>query len=157
VAGVFVNLEWIDGELRATLNRIERFGAQPFADPGVQRDIGEHLLNSTKARAAAGVDPDGQTWLELSPAYARRKQRLKPGRPILTFEGEMLDTRLAYDLDGDDFVFGTASVYGATHQWGRGAIPARPWLGLTDDDGEAIEGILMDRLSVAIQGDSGSA
>jgi phage gpG-like protein len=39
---------------------------------------------------------------------------------------------------------GTNVVYAATHQFGRGAIPARPFLMLQDEDRPAICDVLRD-------------
>jgi phage gpG-like protein len=37
-------------------------------------------------------------------------------------------------VDGRRLRVGTNKVYAATHQFGRGAIPARPFLGLSEED-----------------------
>lgn len=86
------------------------------------KDIGEHLLRSTRERAKREMDPDGNKWRELSPGYARWKKRKRPGVPILKFDNHMLGDQLSWQVDGNDLLVGTAAKYGAIHQFG-GTIP----------------------------------
>lgn len=109
--------------------------------------IGEYLVGSTRDRAARQVDPDGRRWRALSPAYARWKQKKRPGVPILKFDNHMIGDQFTHQLDGDDAVLvGTNAIYGATHQFGRGGIDARPWLGIDAADEEEIIAIARDHL-----------
>lgn len=106
--------------------------------------IGEYLVGSTRDRAVRQVDPDGRRWRALSPAYARWKQKVRPGVPILKFDNHMIGDQFTHQLDGDDAVLvGTNAVYGAKHQFGP---PARPWLGVSDDDAEEIIAIARNHL-----------
>lgn len=79
---------------------------------------GEYLLRSTRERGAREVDPDGNKWRALSPAYARWKAKKRPGVPILKFDFHMLGDQFAWQLDGDDLLVGTNAPYGARHQFG---------------------------------------
>jgi phage virion morphogenesis protein len=89
-------------------------------------DIGEYLLRSTRDRADAQVSPDGTPWAALSPPYARRKQRKRPGVPLLKFDNHMLGDQLAHQVDGTTLLVGTNAPYGAIHQFGGDVhIPAR--------------------------------
>lgn len=47
--------------------------------------------------------------------------------------------------------FGTGIIYGATHHFGRGAIPARPFLHFDDKDEKAIKLIFEDYLKGVIE------
>jgi phage virion morphogenesis protein len=101
--------------------------------------IGEYLLGSTRDRAALQRGPDGQPWPALSPAYARRKAKARPGLKMLRYDNNMLGAWLASQLEGDDAVLvGTGAIYGASQQFGRGGIPARVWLGVDAGDEEEI-------------------
>ena len=101
--------------------------------------IGEFALRSTRDRAALQIAPDGTPWSPLSPRYARRKERLRPGLPMLMFDNHMLGDQLAWQLDGTDAVLmGTSAPYGARQQRGGGGIPARVWLGLSELDQEGV-------------------
>lgn len=82
-------------------------------------DMGEYLLGSTRERAAREVDPDGNKWRALSPAYARWKAKKRPGVPILKFDFHMLGDQLSYNVDGEGLLLGTNAPYGAAHQFGH--------------------------------------
>lgn len=89
-------------------------------------DIGEYLLGSTRDRAAAQVSPDGTPWAALSPRYAKRKERERPGVPKLKFDNHMLGDRLAHQVDDDTLLLGTSAPYGAIQQFGGSIdMPAR--------------------------------
>ena len=108
------------------------------------RDVGETLLNATRDRFRRQTAPDGSPWAALSPAYAARKKRNRT--KILTLYGHLRGT-LVKQADQDSLRIGTPLVYGATHQFGRGAIPARPFLGLSTDDRQALLDALNDYLT----------
>lgn len=100
--------------------------------------IGEYVLRSTRDRAALQVSPDGMPWAPLTPRYARRKEKLRPGLPKLKFDNHMLGDQLAWQLDDPAVLVGTYAPYGARQQDGGGGILARPWLGLSQLDQDGI-------------------
>jgi phage virion morphogenesis protein len=120
------------------------------------RDIGEYLQGSTLDRAALEVSPDGSPWAALSPRYATRKNRLRPGRAILRFDNHMLGDRFSYQVEPHAVALGTSAVQGAAMQFGRPDVnlPARPWLGLSEQDEREIVQITQDHLSAALSGAS---
>ena len=107
---------------------------------------GEYLLTSTRDRAGREVDPDGNAWAALSPRYARKKAKLRPGAKILRFDFHMLGDRLAYQVDDDGLRLGTSAVYGAMQQFGP---KPRPWLGLSKEDDEELLAIAEDHVAGA--------
>ncbi|MGO1072316.1 phage virion morphogenesis protein [Lysobacter sp. CA199] len=113
------------------------------------KDIGEYLLRSTRERAATQRDPNGKLWETLSPPYKARKQHKRPGVPILKFDFHMLGDQFSYQVIGSTLYVGTNAIYGATHQFGRDPIPARPWLGLSKADHEEIPLIVKDHVMAA--------
>lgn len=123
-----IDIEIDDAELKAELQQLAaKLGdLKPFFD-----DVGETLLNSTRARFQSQTDPAGAPWPALSPAYAKRKPR-NPDK-ILTLWGHLRGT-LVKAADKDSLRIGTPLIYGATHQFGRDPIPARPFLGLSAED-----------------------
>jgi phage gpG-like protein len=137
MAGVKIEIEVQDAHVRAAFARLIDAGRDmslPMADAG------EYLLRSTRDRAALQVDPDGIAWAPLTPRYAKRKAKLKPGLPMLKFDYHMLGDRLAYFAGPDSLEVGTGAIYGARQQFGGGGILSRPWLGLSDqDDAELLE------------------
>lgn len=128
-------------------------------------DIGEALVNSTRDRFSAQRGPDGQTWKSLSPRYLETKSP-NPGK-ILQRRGDLV-RQIFPQVEGATLLVGTDRVYGAVHQFGalkgafgktrRGApipwgdIPARPFLGISDDDAAEIIAIARDHLQARLQG-----
>ena len=107
-------------------------------------DIGEHLLQSTEDRFRRQVDPEGNPWRPLSLNYRTTKPRNKD--KILTLDGHLRRT-LRYNVRGSELTVGTDRVYGAVHQFGFEDIPARPYLGISDDDTSELVMILADWLT----------
>ena len=135
------------------------------------QDIGEALLNSTRARFEASEAPDGTPWKALSEAtLIRRVRRASGGRlknkdgryskkaalgyafakPLID-RGDLMGL-LDYRAGPKEVRIGTPLIYGATHQFSRGAIPARPFLGLSTDDETMLLDILNDHLARALGG-----
>lgn len=112
------------------------------------RDIGEHLLNTTRERFDRQVAPDGTPWAPLNPAYRARKK--KNADKILVLDGYLYGL-LRYQVSDSELELGTDRVYGATHQLGdpERNIPARPYLGISDTDREDVLDILREYLEEA--------
>lgn len=148
MAGVTITVD--DSEVNALFERLGAFGDAPMRAALV--DIGEHLFNTTLERAAKEIDPDGIPWVPLSPRYAKRKGAVKPGVPILRFDNHMLGD-MFHPQPGDGFVdLGTNAIYGAAQQFGSNGIPAREFLGLSDQDAIDVREILGEHLQQAIDG-----
>lgn len=105
-------------------------------------DIAEGLLQRTEDRFDAQVAPDGSRWAPLSPRYAARKRRKGYDTPLLVREGR-LRGELRSGWGGDYAEVATAPLaYAALHQFGgtpdmpagAAAVPARPYLGVSDED-----------------------
>ncbi|SHO58788.1 phage virion morphogenesis protein [Vibrio quintilis] len=115
-------------------------------------DIGELLLLSHDERFRQQVSPDGEPWQPLSEHYRKRKPRHQD--TILKLN-DHLGRELNYIATGSDLFFGTPYEYGAIHQFGGtpempagpAAIPARPWLGVSQEDVDAIHQMVADFLS----------
>lgn len=143
-AALAINVEIDDREVLAALRRLQAAGAD--MEP-VFRTIGEHLLISTRARFDKQQAPDGSAWAPLTPAYQARKKKNKD--KILQYYGYLYDL-LRYEASGSGVEFGTDRIQGATHQFGRDGIPARPFLGLSDGDRQDILAIVSDHLGRAL-------
>jgi len=150
-----ITIEFQDGAVLAGIDRLqEQLGDMTaFMD-----DLGELLVASTKARFPAGTAPDGTAWAPNSPVTLARKS---DHRPLFGTSGSLNSQIFA--TTGADFVRvgsnrvqaammqfgGSKSVY--AHLWGD--IPARPYLGLSDEDKENILAETRDWLSGAFSGD----
>lgn len=140
MAGANVTLD--DAQLQRLFKDLIKQGSD--LEP-VFRDIGEHLLISHPERFEQQVSPDGDLWEPLAPKTKARKKRNKS--KILIESGDLMEM-LSYDADSDELLFGTNKIYGATHQFGDEDrnIPAREWLGLSDDDVDVITDIVRRHL-----------
>ena len=76
MAGVRITIAADDGPLREAFERLARRGQD--RRPAL-KDIGQAMVQSTRARFRAEADPEGSPWAALNPAYAKAKR----GRKIL--------------------------------------------------------------------------
>ena len=131
------------------------------------RNIGEYLAQSTKDRIAREESPDGKPFAPLNPLYKETKK----GPGILRGESRDLSA-IVWQLAGDDTVeVGNNIIYGAIHQFGgvikaknapalifsmggetfavkSVTIPARPYLGLSQEDEAEVLAIVADHLGM---------
>lgn len=116
--------------------------------------IGELLLASTKDRVAAGVDVDGKPFAPRSATTLQRygKLGLKYGAPLN--RSGRFRKGIAYNSGPDWAQVGSNAVQAAVLHFGAakgtfgqsargqdlpwGNIPARPWLGVSEEDGSKI-------------------
>ena len=114
--------------------------------------IGEKLKRSTQDRFSSQTAPDGKPWPPLDLEYAARKKRNRD--KVLTLHGELRGS-IAYRAAADQVIVGSNEKYAATHQFGSGDdgrnIPARPFLGLSDDDRDVIRVTVADYLEKALR------
>lgn len=107
--------------------------------PDLMDGVGALVESQTRRRLSEEkTAPDGEPWALRSPGYA---QSLRPGTSILIRSGGLLDS-LAYEARGNEVSVGSDLIYAAIHQHGGtadmapgpAAIPARPFLGLSDEN-----------------------
>ncbi|MDE2388929.1 MAG: phage virion morphogenesis protein, partial [Betaproteobacteria bacterium] len=145
------------------LDRLIAVGQSPH---GAMRDIAAYGENSTKARFADGVGPDGTPWKPSWRVQAR-------GGKTLIDSGRLLGSITADS--GDDFAeWGSNAIYAAIQQFGgeiraktakalffkspdgsgrsmkKVTIPPRPYLGINADDEENIIDIVNSHLADAV-------
>ena len=151
-----IKVELDDRQVRDAFNRLLMAGTDMTP---LMRDIGEHLLNTTRQRFRDQEDPEGQDWKPLSAVTLARKT--KNQNKILTQEGDLRGS-INYRAARDHVKIGSSRIYANTHQFGaakgvfgktkRGApipwgdIPARPYLGVSSEDRAAIGDIVNDYL-----------
>ena len=130
----------VTGGLRALSERVNDMQT-------VFADIGEYLLLSHSERWDRQESPEGRGWKELSTDYlnSKRKRQSRGRNKILVLD-EYLRSGLRYQATDTMLEFGTNSEYGARQQFGGGGIPARPFLGISDEDNQEISAILSDWL-----------
>ena len=153
MAGASFEVKLNDRHVRQAFARLVHLAGSP---DDLYRDWGEELLISTRARIKKGVTPSGAPFRPLNAEYAAWKRSKVGDRPILEFDLHMAGDQLTYQLDDNALLVGTNAKYGARHQFGfkRGGkqvTPARPWLGLSEDDQKSLRRILSDHLLDAIR------
>lgn len=153
MAGARYTFTLDDVQVQATFQRLIIGGAD--ARP-LFTEIGSALEGSTRQRFQDKESPDGIPWIELRPAT----QAAKRGPGILVERGDLLAS-VAFEA-GPDFVqiIAGPTAYAAVHQFGgsegmapgAAAIPARPYLGVSDEDETEINEAAADWLGRLLAG-----
>ena len=99
------------GEVERRLTALVRAGAD--LTPAM-RDIGEHLLNTTRERFVEEEDPEGSAWHPLSEATKARKRRNVD--KILTQDAYL--RKIVTRASRDSVEVGSPRIYAGTHQFG---------------------------------------
>lgn len=143
-------IEIDDHEVLAALARVqERIGnMRPLL-----AEIGEDMTASTKKRFDTTTAPDGSSWLLNS---VLSTLLYKEGDTPLTGETGLLHSTINYDVISATAVeIGSPMQYSAIQQFGGtkaefphlwGDIPARPFLGLSEEDKANILDLTIDYL-----------
>lgn len=116
----------VSGDFRALDALIGRLGK---LGPEMRGECAAVFAEQFRTLTSEGFDnataPDGTPWAPLAPrTVARRRKR--SARPLL--DTGRLRNSIAITSDADGVYLSTPVRYAATHQYGRGAIPARPFL-----------------------------
>lgn len=160
------SIELNDAEMSAALDRLS---ARLSDMTPLMQDLGELLVVSTQERVQAGMQPDGQPFAPRSQTTLDRYAELglSFGQP-LNQSGEMRGG-VFYQAGSDSVEIGSNAIQAAVMQFGAeqgafgetarggpipwGDIPARPWLGISDDDRTNILAEIEDWLTGAVDGD----
>lgn len=144
MAGVRLHVRVDDEQVQDALQAV----MQRMSDPRPAfRDAGEYKQRIVADRFRGEHDPDGQPWKDLEPLTWAKKRNDK----ILTERGGPgLRGSIHYRASRTALEQGTDKIYAAIHQLGgvintRHAqiqIPARPYLGFSDDDAAEVSRIL---------------
>ncbi|QKY78961.1 hypothetical protein Jinkies_13 [Arthrobacter phage Jinkies] len=129
----------------ATLS-FDSAGAQPFtltlqrwqqnlgdASPAFEAMALHQLAVNARQFNARGTAETGK-WAPLSPLYGRWKARVRPGKPLLVFDGDLKKTMTMpgkgiYIIRPTSMTVGTAVPYAKYHQNGTPTMPARKLIG----------------------------
>lgn len=136
----------------------------------LMQDLGELLVDSTKQRFAEGTAPDGTVWAPKSDATIdayRRREKKKPNtrvdfRPLFGPSGR-LSSEIFAQASSASVEIGSSLIYSAVQQFGAakgefgtaangssipwGNIPARPFIGLSEEDRTKVDAELRDYLA----------
>lgn len=136
----------------------------------VMVEIGEYITQATKNRFRTSTGPDGNQWAAKSQTtlmnYGIRKSNRVPVKPLIGLTRN-LSKNIFFDATSDSVEIGSPEIYSAVMQFGaakgafgttsRGApipwgnIPARPFLGVSNDDQDEIIDIVEDWVSKVSQ------
>ena len=144
----------------------ERYLAQlqaKLANPEpLLKSIGEDVMQSTKERFKSSTAPDGRAWAPNSPVTLARfagrwggrkgAQRAGQKKPLIGESRQLSRTINWQMLRRDAVAVGSPMVYAGVQQFGApkaprgrgpwGAIPARPFLGLSAADEKHIKALV---------------
>ena len=127
-----VNAKLLTRRLRDAARRAEHMEA-------AFREVGEIALRSIRKNFDVGGRP--RRWPARTTAYKGKRANNK----LLIDTGRLLNS-IAYFAHSRFVDVGTNVAYAATHHFGRGGIPARPFLMLQDEDNEPIRKAITDHL-----------
>ena len=173
-----IKIEISDDGVNKALDRLYRSAQKPRP---VLEHIGELLVDSTKQRFSKSVGPDGQRWQPNTEttilrylgvykgSFGKRGGLTKKGaqragskRPLIGETGS-LSSQISYEIDGSGTLYvGSNMIYAAVQQFGAkkrefqgkapwGDIPARPLLGISDQDRSNILDTISDYLTDSFQ------
>lgn len=149
MSGALINVSLDNAE--STIATVRDLAARARDRRGLWEAIGMSLVTSTQMRFERGVAPDGSAW----PASVRVQLGQGEGKTLID-SGRLLDS-ITFEADDRGVDVGTNVIYAAVHQFGATirpvnaaklhfklggedffldevTIPARPYLGLDDDD-----------------------
>ncbi|MBT2131222.1 phage virion morphogenesis protein [Aliiroseovarius lamellibrachiae] len=131
---------------------IKRLSVLPgFEMAELADDAAAILESSTRARFETKEAPDGTPWADWSDDYAATRGS---NHSLLINEGEMRDSIASY-ATGDEAAVGSNLVYFAHQHFGGeeidSGIPARPVLGMSDQDEQDIYDLATGRLEELLQ------
>ncbi|WP_028294284.1 phage virion morphogenesis protein [Oceanobacter kriegii] len=147
-------------DLQFSTAELNRLGARPEAlaklneqdQADLLEGIGALVESQTHRRIRdEKTGPDGTPWDGWSDGYRNTRHG---GNSLLMGEGH-LDDSIQYLIEGDQVSVGSNLIYAAIHQLGGtpdmapgpAAIPARPFLGLSQDDEQDVADLMEDFLA----------
>lgn len=115
-----------------------------------RRDLLEQLAGVAESQTRRRISeeqqsPDGEPWQAWSADYAATRHG---GQSLLQGEGNLVDS-ITSEIEGDEALIGSNLVYAAIHQHGGtpdmapgpAGIPAREYLGFSQDNLDEIEAV----------------
>ncbi len=138
------------------INFLDGVADLSWVDQATFEAIGEELLISTRERFEREESPTGQKWAPLSAAHKKRKRKQDYGDKILSMRGH-LKNLLRYQATDKQLKFGSDRKYAAIHHYGgkftafgkhSATMPARPFLGISDADRQAIREVVAEAWSI---------
>jgi phage virion morphogenesis protein len=120
---------------------------------GLMLNIGKAMAGHTLKRFKKSVSPEGEAWKPVK--YPRRDEQGRPkkGRAKPLVDNEVLQDSISVSASDFDVHVGSNLPYARIHQLGGQAgrglkvtIPARPYLGLNEEDIEEIKALVREHM-----------
>jgi len=151
-----VSINW--GGLKES---VEKAAVEVGNAQGLMAKIGKAMKGHATRRFQAGAGPEGEKWKPLAGPRKNRKGRdgkpEKNPKPIL--DTARLRDSISFSATPSEVHVGSNVEYARIHQLGGQAgrgrkvtIPARPYLGLSEEDKEEIADLVKQHLAGAFQG-----
>jgi len=132
MAGVAASLTTLG--LDESLAKLRRLSG--FDQAQLLYDAGAILESSTRRRFDTKIDPDGDPWVPWSEDYDETRDH-DVDSLLITEEANLRDS-IAALVEGNETYVGSGQEYAAHHQMGGeeigSGVPARPYLGVSDED-----------------------
>ena len=151
MAGAFIEIAAQDEQVRELLRQL----AERMEDlTPAFAEIGEIVTESVQRNFEEHRAPDGTPWARLARSTVRQKAKRGRSPKDILIDRRILMGSIHPEAHRDHVVIGTNVVYAAVHQFGAGLrahiatrrtfppIPARPFLGVREDDRPEIEDAL---------------
>ncbi|MBN2060704.1 MAG: phage virion morphogenesis protein [Deltaproteobacteria bacterium] len=152
MAGALVEIKIDDSEMQELFGRVM---AHMTDMTPVMREIGEIVDESVQRNFEEHRAPDGTPWKPLAESTKRQKAKRGRNPDDILIMNRILMGSIHPDAYPDRMEIGTDEVYAAVHQFGIGersviasgrrmaAIPARPFLGVRDEDWPEIKNAIL--------------
>ena len=152
MAGVELTAE-LDARLLAEVARVfDRLGSEGVAQ--MADNLGNLIADQTVRRIKnEKTAPDGTPWAPWSGAYAKTRNTGNRHAQSLLIDSERLGLlgSIQQYVSGDVVTVGSNMVYAAIHQFGGRGIPARPYLGLSEQNRREIEDLVIGDVERLLQ------
>lgn len=140
-----VGLRWEMPQAGALQQHIDRM--LHMDKHGLLDAVGAEVESQVRRRISAEkTAPDGKPWAAWSPQYAKTRHA---GQSLLQSEGHLLDSiTYVVAVDGSFVDVGSNLVYAAIQNCGGAKVgkpnlPARPYLGFSDDNQDDLRGVIV--------------
>lgn len=156
-------------EDRTVLDALSRLQRKTSDLSPLMHEIGEYLTETTKRRFDTSTAPDGTRWAQNSPMTIRQsmgktsKARTGIKKPLISGRSGMQSSMMAtinYNAGRDFVEIGSPKEFAAMQHFGGqkskfphlwGDIPARPFLGISDQDHRSILDTISDYLNRSVR------
>lgn len=127
-------------DMRGLEEALAKFQRLAAADRAEIMDMAGAVAESAARRRIVEekTSPNGQAWAPWSAQYAKTRHS---GHSLLSSSGSLADSLTRW-ADAQQAQVGSNIIYAAIHQFGDSNTPARPYLGLSDEDAQDIADVI---------------